>query len=471
MASAEELREAIQREVDKMNEILKIYDGMDLEQIYQNQQNHIHNMQAVRAWRFNINRNIRSINTQYDRLSKVADVINPQISRLNILLETTIELRDQTGVIDFNRLRSNVLNARRLLASLYNANEHVLPLSLKEALAELLQESRDLSRDVKKWRATYKERDRILIQNERRKEVAYTSALRKVNMLNDELPISGKVWNVQEKRDGYSLVFDGNSLLAWGNRIGIQLAGFLEDNLTDMKKVDIIDYITSNWGSFFADSIYKSVQDNSLEALGMIIVTDYRNSKTYQEARTTIFSYYEEDYYLHDQTIAFNTRIPVIILHNDASVPKHVISELQSYTSGAFSNTIDAQDQINRYHREFGTLPIELCSDDLKGLEREIRPLKRHLKDLMQLMNATTFGGQRNSRRGAILIDQMKEAIEDLARSTSKTKDFRNEVEYFKKICAKFKDWIDGNWAQFGGTPTGKVHSMGKSWAAAMGLS
>ncbi len=473
MADAFKLHEAIQAERDKMHSVIRMYEELDLDNFRELQVCNTKNMRAVRSWRLNIARNINAIDDRVKQQERMCEILTPQIKALNELLSTELLIKNERDFDEFYSLRSSILNSRRLLASLYTAKEKYLSTDFREELQDVLLEMRSLSKKVSERRREYKI---LTLKRSEEDTVLISEAEELASSLNAQLPFNENgrsmgAWSVNRRKERYVLRFDPSALVSWGNQVGTTLSGYLEDN-TDLQKTEIIDYIVSHWGETFADEIYRSVASGTLSELGAYLANEYRMTTNYSKGISAIFEHEKKGAVdsIEPVRIVFSTRVSKMTVSDEENVPAEVKEELLSYARGKFDVTINAQNQINDYSRRYKTLPIELVQKDVKTLGSKIRGLKRHLRELYALVNSDVFGNQRNSDEGAIRIEDLNYSIKDLQSITTKTNDFRDVFYEFKRSCTAFEAWIDGSWIQFGGTPSGDVHSMGFSWAQAMGL-
>ena len=142
---------------------------------------------------------------------------------------------------------------------------------------------------------------------------------------------------------------------------------------------------------------------------------------------------------------------PVIHYEEDRALPQAVADELLSYTSGPFKLTEQHADEINSYHTQYGTLPLELAqhveaSDDL------IEQAQGAVRELESTFSG--FTGKHNSATGTAAVAALTAAVDTLSSVTDKQAvAVTRAIDEFNAAAAQLENWIDSSWYQFGGTP------------------
>lgn len=151
--------------------------------------------------------------------------------------------------------------------------------------------------------------------------------------------------------------------------------------------------------------------------------------------------------------LAISPRLSRPVLHYEEgrALPQAVADELLSYTSGPFKLTEQHADEINSYHTQYGTLPLELAqhveaSDDL------IEQAQGAVRELESTFSG--FTGKHNSATGTAAVAALTAAVDTLGSATDKqARAVSRAVDEFNAAAAQLENWIDSSWYQFGGTP------------------
>lgn len=142
---------------------------------------------------------------------------------------------------------------------------------------------------------------------------------------------------------------------------------------------------------------------------------------------------------------------PVIHYEEDRALPQVVADELLSYTSGPFKLTEQHADEINSYHTQYGTLPLELAqhtgaSDDL------IEQAQGAVRELESTFSG--FSGEFNSSTGDAAVSALTSAVDTLSSVTDKQAvAVTRAIDEFSAAAAQLENWLTSSWYQFGGTP------------------
>ena len=145
---------------------------------------------------------------------------------------------------------------------------------------------------------------------------------------------------------------------------------------------------------------------------------------------------------------------PVVHVEEKATLPQAVAEELLSYTHGKYVYTIKHADEINSYHRRYGTLPLVVDATHANVADDEVSALSAALNGVLAESEAFSKRGQGNSRHGQTVIHRFKAARNRLVQArTAQTVALTGAIQEFVSATIAMRRWYTTSWYQGGGQP------------------
>lgn len=164
-------------------------------------------------------------------------------------------------------------------------------------------------------------------------------------------------------------------------------------------------------------------------------------------------------------TVAVTSRLsrPIVHVEEKATLPQAVAEELLSYAHGKYVHTIKHADEINSYHRRYGTLPLVVDATHANATDDEVSALSTALNGVLAESEAFSKRGQGNSRHGQTVIHRFKAARNRLVQArTAQTVALTGAIQEFVSATIAMRRWYTTSWYQGGGQP-GNHKNSGKN--------
>lgn len=140
-------------------------------------------------------------------------------------------------------------------------------------------------------------------------------------------------------------------------------------------------------------------------------------------------------------------KLAPLMIRVEKPLGSEVIAELEGYMTGACKNTIAHADRINQIAREYGTLALDVTG----RADCDTGALKKRLRELTALAKSMKRG---NSVHGAQVVEEFVQAAGVmLKKADTGTRAFGRARTDFTRSADGLREWVYGNWYQFGGTP------------------
>lgn len=155
-------------------------------------------------------------------------------------------------------------------------------------------------------------------------------------------------------------------------------------------------------------------------------------------------------------TVAVTSRLsrPIVHVEEKATLPQAVAEELLSYTHGKYTYTLKHADEINSYHRRYGTLPLAVDTTHASVADDEVSALSAALNGVLAESEAFSKRGQGNSRHGQTVIHRFKAARNRLVQArTAQNIALTNAIQEFVSATIAMRRWYNESWYQAGGQP------------------
>lgn len=134
-------------------------------------------------------------------------------------------------------------------------------------------------------------------------------------------------------------------------------------------------------------------------------------------------------------------------------VEEQLVSELDEFASGSYNNTRGREQEINALAERIGHGCPEI---ERTTTEYDNGALLQALSEVRATWSM--FGGQRNSGHGEGIVADFKDSVNQLENAS--------DYQTLKELSSKFDVtstslmvWLNSNWWQNGGTPTGNAHA------------
>ena len=154
--------------------------------------------------------------------------------------------------------------------------------------------------------------------------------------------------------------------------------------------------------------------------------------------------------------VAVTSRLsrPIVHVEEKATLPQAVAEELLSYTHGKYTYTLKHADEINSYHRRYGTLPLAVDTTHASVADDEVSALSAALNGVLAESEAFSKRGQGNSRHGQTVIHRFKAARNRLVQArTAQSIALTNAIQEFVSATIAMRRWYNESWYQAGGQP------------------